>query len=105
MTKIKKYKLLNNRIKIVYKDEVLDENGEWIFGRCSNNGPEVILEISTLDREGNPMRAEDIEITVRHELFHMILDTLYFNELSGNETLVEWLANATYELNKQGLSI
>lgn len=105
MTKIKRCKLLNNRFKIVYKDSVIDEEGNWIFGRCVHCGSDATLEISTKDADGNQMDLETIEVTVRHELFHLILDSLYFTELSSNETLVEWLATATYELHKQGLSI
>lgn len=105
MTKIKKYRLLNNRINIVYKDKVLNEDGDWIYGICKMNGSETVIQVSTLDKDGNPMLEEDIECTVRHELFHTILDSLYFSELSNNETLVEWLASATHELNKQGLKI
>lgn len=105
MTKTKKFKLLNNRITIVYQDKVTNEDNEWIFGKCEYVGPEMNVYVSTKDIEGKQMKDEDIEMTVRHELFHIILDALYFEELSKNETLVEWLANATYELHKQGLSI
>lgn len=105
MNKIKRAKLLNNRFKIVYKDRVENEDGDWIFGQCSTVGAETTIYISTKDKDGNDLDEETIDTTVRHELFHFILDSLYFTELSGNETLVEWLANATHELHKQGLSI
>ena len=105
MTKIKKYRLLNNRIKIVYKDKVLNEDGDWIYGICKMNGSETVIQVSTLDKDGNPMPEEDIECTVRHELFHTILDSLYFSELSNRATLVEWLASATTQRSKKSIKI
>jgi hypothetical protein len=65
----------------------------------------VTIEISTKSNDGRKLKAEEIEVTLRHELFHFILDVLQHRELSADEALVEWLANATLMLNKQGLTI
>lgn len=105
MKKSKTYKLLGNTVRIEFRDKVTNDEGEWIFGEVVNSGSKSVISISTKDRYGEAMSDEEIDVTVRHELFHFILDTLYFTELSQNETLVEWLANATSELNKQGLNI
>lgn len=103
--KTKTYKLLSMNLKVVYKDRVEDGQGRWEFGHVAYNANEVLIEISTMSEDGRKLSEDEIEIILRHELFHFILDTLYFRDLSTNESLVEWLANATLILNKQGLSI
>lgn len=103
--KNKTYKLMTRTVKVQYEDKVLDDNGDWIYGRVHWNGSKITIFISTKDEDGEELSDDVIETTIRHELFHLILDVLYFRDLSENETLVEWLANATYELKKQGLPI
>lgn len=103
--KTKTYKLLSMNLKVVYKDRVENEDGYWQFGLTSFDANNATIEISTTSNEGRKLTKEEIDTTLRHELFHFILDTLYFRDLSANESLVEWLAVATSSLNKQGLSI
>lgn len=103
--KTKTYKLLSMSFKVVYKDRVEDEQGYWRFGQITYDANEALIEISTMSEDGRKLSKDEIENTLRHEIFHFILDTLYFRDLSANESLVEWLANATLSLNKQGLSI
>lgn len=100
--KNRKIKMFNNTYRLVYEDQVFDENGNWVYGLVDK--ARRIIHISVKDIDCNDLPKEDIEMTVRHELFHIILDRLYMEE-SDNETLVEWLASATYSLNKQGLDI
>lgn len=103
--KTKKFTLLSTQVTIHYVDKVEDEDGNWIFGKtrfCKNDAE---IFISVKDENGKKIDQRNIDITLRHELFHYILDTLYFREQSGNESLIEWLAQATYQLNKQGLNI
>lgn len=103
--KTKTYKLLSMNLKVVYKDRVEDEQGYWKFGHVIYDANEALIEVSTVSEDGRKLSNDEIENTLRHELFHFILDTLYFRDLSTNESLVEWLAVATSSLNKQGLSI
>lgn len=103
--KTKTYNLLTYILKIVYKDKVEDSNGNWLCGQCNHDASNVTIELSTKSKDGRKLRAEEIEATLRHELFHFILDVLQYRSLSADETLVEWLTNATLILNKQGLSI
>jgi len=105
MTKNKKYKLLGTKLNVQYVKATLNEDGDWIFGKVINKADNITIQISTTDPDGNPISEEAMELTLRHELFHFILDQLYFTEISENETVVEWLATATNELHKQGLSI
>ena len=99
------YNLLTTTVSIEYRDSVLAEDGHWIYGVTKQDRGGAVILISIKDEDGDPISAEQIESTLRHELFHFILDTLYFTEESQNETLVEWLATATQVLNKQGLNI
>lgn len=99
------YKLLTTTVTIEYVDQVLDEDGNWIYGRMCEDKGGALLQISLKDNDGDSISKEQIETTLRHELFHFILGTLYFNEENKNETLVEWLASATHILHNQGLNI
>ena len=100
------YTLLTTSLTIEYKDKVItDDDDHWVYGITITDRGGAIIQISTKDEDGDPLPKEQIEATLRHELFHFILDTLYFKEESTNETLVEWLASATHLLNKQGLNI
>lgn len=103
--KNKTYKLLTRTVKVEYMDSVHDDNGDWIYGKVQWNGSKITISISTKNEDGAELDEDVIETSLRHELFHLILDVLYFRDLSENETLVEWLANATFELKKQGLTI
>lgn len=103
--KTKTYNLFTYTLKIVHKDKVEDPDGKWVYGQCHWDASNVTIELSTKSDDGRKLRAEEIEATLRHELFHFILDALQYRSLSTDEALVEWLANATLILNKQGLNI
>lgn len=100
----KKYKLLDHRVTIKYveKDEC---DGHWLYGHCEWDGNDVTIVISTKNKAGKLFTEDELESTVRHELFHVILGVLYFTKEEENEILVEWLSQATKILHKQGLTI
>jgi hypothetical protein len=100
----KKYKLLLNTIIVEFYKEVTNDDGGWIFGETEFNASVFTIRISTFDKDGHPLPEDVIETTLRHELFHAILKSLYI-PVGDDETVVEWLANATQMLNKQGLTI
>lgn len=99
------FKLLDSRINIKYVDNIESEDDSQWFGKTTYDFDKTYIQIATKDKEGNPISEATIESTLRHELFHVILDKLYFRDESANEKLVEWLAQATMILNKQGLNI
>lgn len=103
--KNKTYKLLTSTIKVIYEDQVFNDDGEYLYGIQRNRLNVIEIHISIKDGDGKPLNEDFIESTLRHELFHTILGMLYMDDASSNETLVEWLANATLMLNKQGLTI
>lgn len=99
------FRLLDTRINIKYVDNIEDENDLQYFGQTKYNLDKTNIKVATKDKDGNPISEDTIKATLRHELFHVILDKLYFREESENEKLVEWLAQATTILHKQGLEI
>lgn len=100
----KKYKLLQTELNIKYEDKVM-LNGEWQYGYTVWKGPKCMIYISLKDDDNNDLTEEEIEMTVRHELFHFMFSLLYYKTENDNEPLIEWLARATQILNKQGLTI
>lgn len=103
-TSNKTYKLLDFRIKIHYVDkDTLD--GRWIYGHCEYDANNVDIYISLMSEKGVKFTESELNSTLRHELFHVILRALYIDNLAENETIVEWLAQSTKILNKQGLNI
>lgn len=104
--KTKTVTLAGDKIVIKFMDNVTTgDDNHWAFGTAEGKGDHVEIYISTLNSDGSPLSEAQIELTIRHELFHVIFDRLYMYEQSENETLIEWLAIATRELHKQGLTI
>jgi len=103
MIKTKKYKLLDYRITVKYVKRDSAEDGHWIYGHTHYVANDILIVISTESESGKAFTEDELNITLRHELFHVVLAKLYFDD--SNETLVEWLAQATQILNKQGLRI
>lgn len=101
---VKKLKLLDYKITIKYveKDE---SGGEYVYAHTHWDTNNVTIYVSLKTMEGKPFTEEELSNTLRHELFHVILHSLYFETECNNETLVEWLAQATSILHKQGVNI
>lgn len=98
------YRLLDTTINIEYVDKIEDDSGLY-YGQTEWDMSNVTVKIATKDKNGVKLSKDVLETTLRHELFHVILDKMYFRDESKNETLVEWLAQATELLNKQGLKV
>lgn len=97
--------LLGQKISISFMKNVLAEDGSWLYGSCNDYQGSITMLISTHNSEGKALDKNTVDLTLRHELFHAIFDRLQMREYSDNEILVEWLASATQELHKQGLTI
>lgn len=98
-------KLLERTIYIKYVDKVLNEDGDWRFAICHYRGNKIYIEISLKDVDGNEFNDDELNTTLRHELYHAIFDIMMYFSESENESLVEWLAQATKILHKQGVEI
>lgn len=105
LTKKQVFELFGTKIKIEYKDNVLDEEGHWMYGTAEHKADLTIITLSTKDADGKNLTKDSMIRTLRHELFHAILNKgMYFNS-SSDEPMVEWLAICTDILCKQGLTI
>ena len=98
------YKLLDFTIIVNYVDKI--ESDEcFLYGQTTWHSNTIEINIALKTDNGVKFKKHELESTLRHELFHVILNALYFDELSKNETLVEWLAQSTKILHEQGLTI
>lgn len=105
MKKTKKYKLLNQKIIISYIDKDTKEDGSWIFGHTRFEKDEAHVFISTKYSDDTEVPEDVMQLTLRHEIFHVLFYTLYYDDLGDNEHIVEWLAQAWTTLKKQKLEI
>lgn len=97
--------LLDRTITINFVDNVTNEEGRWLFGITEQTASGFTIEVSTKSKEGKPLAKDAVMATLKHELFHCILDTMMYFQESSNESLVEWLAQASMILSKQGVKI
>lgn len=97
--KDKQYNLFGTIWTIKYKDAILDEDNNWIYGMTAV--PENIVYISTKDHKGNKLPKNEIEITTLHEIIHSVFHTGQYIELFRNENVVEWLARSIKALKDQ----
>lgn len=105
MKKTKKYKLLNQKIIVSYIDKDIKEDGSWIFGHTHFSKNEAHVFISTKYEDDTEIPEDEIQLTLRHEIFHVLFYTLYYVDLGDDEHIVEWLAQAWTTLKKQKLEI
>lgn len=97
--------LLDRTITINFVDNAIDEEGYWLFGITKQQAQDFTIEVSTKNKDGKPLAKDAVMATLKHELFHCILDTMMYFQESRNESLVEWLAQASMILSKQGVKI
>lgn len=96
--------LLDTKITVILVEHAYYDD-KFVFGLCKYNDDCTTIYISDKNEDGTKISEESKALTLRHELFHCILDMLCYNELSYNEQLVEWLAKATNSLHKQNINI
>lgn len=99
------YELLGIKIQIKFVENAKDDDNNWLYGYTECCGDITNIFISTKDKDGNKLTKESIIRTIRHELFHAIMNRGQYFNCSNDEPLVEWLATCTYELHKQGAEI
>lgn len=95
-------RLLDTPITIRFVDKIEDE-GKTYYGLTKYKLSYIDIQIATKDNDGNPLSEDTIKTTVLHELLHAILDKMFFNKESENESLVEWTAQGLNSILKQGL--
>lgn len=91
----KKIKLLGINVTIKYVKNIIRED-MYKLGLTAWSGDKCTVSIALEDEDG-PLSEECITRTLLHELVHLALGTLYYEEENRNESLVEWLSSCFYD--------
>lgn len=98
--KDKEFDLLGTRYKLIYEDKIPSLiEGNFTMGVTNTGANEI--HIATQDYHGNPVDSSEHKITLIHELLHAILDEGQYNDASGDEPMIEWLARCLKSLMDQ----
>lgn len=87
----KKFQILGQTWTVQYPNKVIVE-GESVLGSCDSD--HCIIQIR------KNLKKELKELTFYHELTHAILDTMEYRKLSADETFVERISKALYQIMK-----
>lgn len=92
--------LFGTKFTIKYVNTLIDEEtGSFLYGRTDSIYNKV--EISTKLPDGTSLPEEEIELTLWHELFHVIFFNGQYLHCYQDEPLVEWSAKCIKTLLKQ----
>lgn len=91
----RKIKLLGINVTIKYVKNIIEED-RYKLGLTVWSGDKCTISIALEDQDG-PLSEECITRTLLHELVHLALGTLYYDEENKNEPLVEWLSSCFYD--------
>ena len=97
--KNKSFNIFGTKYIIKFIDNVLDEEGNWIYGRVDVSSKEIQVSIKLSN--GKDVQENEILITLYHEIIHAILLTGQYMKSSEDEPLVEWLARCILSLKNQ----
>ena len=97
--KNKSFSIFGTRYRIKFMDKVLDEEGNWVYGRIDTSSKEIQVSIKLSN--GKDVQENEILITLCHEIIHAILLTGQYMRSSEDEPLVEWLARCILSLKNQ----
>lgn len=93
-------KIFNTTYKITFVDKIESDNPDrTTMGETDSNLKTI--KICTLNRVGNPVSKQELEIILLHELFHAILGEGQYLNCCDDEPLVEWLARCVKHLIDQ----
>jgi len=88
------------RIKFV---EAINPDDRDRFTWGDTDGRVHIIRIATKDVNGKSISEEELEITVLHELMHVIFGEGQYASCNEDEPLVEWCARCLHSFKKQNL--
>lgn len=97
--KNKTFNIFGTKYRIKFMDNVLDEEGNWIYGKVDASSKEI--QVSIKFSNGKDVQENEILITLYHEIIHAILLTGQYMNSSEDEPLVEWLARCILSLKNQ----
>lgn len=93
--RVKRFKIYKNIYTIKYVDKIPTDKNLFLFGQANTIDKEILI---ATEGENKSLSTDTIKLTLLHELVHVILDEGCYNNESGNEPLVEWLAKGFKEL-------
>lgn len=97
--KNKSFNIFGTKYRIKFMDNVLDEEGNWVYGRVDTPSKEI--QVSTKLSNGKDIQENELLITLYHEIIHAILLAGQYTDYSNDEPLVEWLARCILSLKNQ----
>ena len=97
--KNKSFNIFGTKYRIKFMNNVLDEEGNWIYGRVDTSSKEIQVSIKLSN--GKDIQKNELLITLYHEITHAILLAGQYTGYSNDEPLVEWLARCILSLKNQ----
>ena len=101
-----KFKIFGSNWIVKFKDNVtvptVDGEETWAFG-TADPAKRIIL-VSTKDQSGAKMPAQEIRLTILHEIMHAFLMTGQYMQSNQDEPLVEWLARCVNHMIESNLT-
>lgn len=97
--KNKSFNIFGTKYRIKFMDNVLDEEGNWIYGRVDTSSKEI--QVSTKLSNGKDIQENELLITLYHEITHAVLLAGQYTDYNNDEPLVEWLARCILSLKNQ----
>ena len=97
--KNKSFNIFGSKYRIKFMDNVLNEEGDWIYGKVDTSSKEIQVSIKLSN--GKDIQENEILITLYHEIIHAILLIGQYTSSSSDEPLVEWLARCILSLKNQ----
>lgn len=98
MSKKKVIDLFYQPWTIVFKEEIPDSNGRFVWGNCDSINR--VITLRTKDVNGKPMTQPELERTLIHELIHAISACgAFWDDIS--ETQVEFISVCLHRVLSQ----
>ncbi len=96
--KNKTIELFGTTIDIKFVDRIIDEETQKeLLGAANYSAGEILVAKNV---RGNKISKEEMQLSLLHEIMHIVLFTGQYNDCSNDEPLVEWLARCLNKLIK-----
>ena len=102
MIKDRKFNLFGTTYKLVFTDKIENDDPDR-FTWGDTDGRVHIIRIATKDINGKSISEDELDITIKHELMHVIFGEGQYSSCNTDEPLVEWCARCLHSFKKQGL--
>ena len=100
--KDRKFTIFGTTYSIKFVDVINpDDRDRFTWG--DTDGRTHTIRIATKDINGKSISEEELDITVLHELMHVIFAEGQYSSCNEDEPLVEWCARCLHSFKKQNL--